>query len=452
VIKAVPSSLTARLALLTAAWVTAGLVVAWVLVSGVAASYIERSFDDRLADLLDAVVAGTELEPDGAPVLQRPVSEPRFDRPYSGVYWQIAAPGGRLATSRSLWDQALPTSPPDQAGVQMRRAPGPAGQHLRIAARDIALPDGDAKLQVLVAIAHDDVHIEISRLRRTLAFGFAVVGVGLVAATVLQVSLLLAPLRRLRRAVAELRAGRRGALHIRAGAEVQPLITEIDALVAQNRATVERARGHVGNLAHALRTSLAVIRNALEAPGAPDTGLVRREVAAAEGLVAHHLGRARTAGLVGATAEDVPVLAVVEEIAAALRLLFADKGLCIRVAGDASARARCERQDLAEMVGNLMENACKWGRARVQVEVRAEKERVVVSVADDGPGLAADQMTRALARGTRFDEAAPGSGLGLAITKDLVGLYGGELSLGAADTGGLEARLFLMRAPSAGEG
>jgi signal transduction histidine kinase len=451
VTRIVPTSLTARLALLTATWVAAGLVAAWFVVSGLAASTIERSFDDRLADLLDAVVAGTEMEADGAPVLQRPVSEPRFDRPYSGVYWQILAPAGRIATSRSLWDQALPPSPPDQPGVQMWRAPGPAGQHLRIAARDIALPDGEAKLQVLVAIAHDDVHIEIGRLRRALAIGFAIVGVGLVAGTVLEVSLLLAPLRRLRRAVSELRAGRRGALQVRAGAEVQPLIAEIDALVAQNRATVERARGHVGNLAHALRTNLAVIRNALEVPGGADTALVRREVAAAESLVAHHLGRARTAGLTGATAEDVPVLAAVEDIAAALRRLFADKALSISVAGDDKLRARCERQDLAEMVGNLMENACKWGRTRVRVEVREDGGRVAVRVADDGPGLPAEQMALALARGARIDEAAPGSGLGLAIVNDLAGLYGGELTLGAADAGGLEARLFLMRAPSAGE-
>lgn len=454
-IRLIPTSLTGRLALLTATWVAGGLVVAWVLVSGLAASYIERAFDARVAGLLDAVVAGTELEPDGTPVLRRSVSEPRFDQPLSGVYWQIEAPDGRVATSRSLWDQTLPPAKPDHAGVLMGGAIGPVHQHLRIAERDIALPDSEAKLHVLVAVAHNETHIEIGRLRRALAIGFALVGAGLVAGTVLEVSLLLAPLRRLRRAVADLRAGKRGALQVRAGAEVQPLIAEIDELVAQNRATVERARGHVGNLAHALRTNLAIIRNALEAPGAPDTALMRREVAAAERLVAHHLGRARTAGLVGTTAEDVPVREVVEETAAALRRLFADKALRIEVDGDATLRARGDRQDLGEMVGNLMENACKWGRSRVRVEVRAAGSRVLVSVSDDGPGLAADQVPRALARGVRMDEAAPGSGLGLAIVGDLAALYGGDLTLGSAAIGGLEARLSLMRAlmraPPAGE-
>ncbi len=420
-----------------------GLVAAWFLVADQASSYIERWFDTRLRGLLDAVVAGTDIGPDGSPVMARPVSEPRFDRPLSGVYWQIEAPGGRIATSRSLWDQTLPPGTPGHEGVLLHSVPGPAGQHLRIAERDIALPDSGAKLTVRVAVAHDETYAEKLRMRNGLALGFAVLGTGLVAGTVLAVALLLAPLRRLRWAVADLRAGNGDRLHVSAAAEVRPLIAEIDALVAQNRTTVERARSHIGNLAHALRTDLAVLRNALEAPGGPDLDLAQRQVAAAERLVAHHLARARTAVLVGTAAEDVPVLAVATEVATALRRLFAGRTLHIAVTGDAALRARCERQDLSEMLGNLMENACKFAASQVTVTVAAAAGRVVVKVCDDGPGLAAEHIPRALERGVRLDQEARGSGLGLAIVADLAGLYGGALALRPAGQGGLMVILSL---------
>ncbi|CAH2600333.1 Histidine kinase [Rhodovastum atsumiense] len=448
--RVVPASLTARLSLLTCAWVACGLVAAWLLVSGQAAAYIERAFDERLTGLLDAVVAGTDLNADGTPVMRGLVSEPRFDRPFSGVYWQIEGPGGRMATSRSLWDQILPRETVPHDEVLMRKVPGPAGQHLRIAERDIALAEEGGRLRVLVAMAHDETYHEIRRLRGGLAVGFALLGAGLVVGTALQVSLLLAPLRRLRRAVADLRAGQRGRLELTAGAEVQPLIGEIDALVAQNRATVERARGHIGNLAHALRTDLAVMRNALEAPDGTDLALIRHQLAATERLVQHHLARARTAALTGATAEDVPVRAVVEELSVVLRRLFAARGMQIRVDGDGELRARCERQDLAEMLGNLMENACKWGRTLVTVTVAYAPAQVLVEVSDDGPGLPEQEIPQALSRGGRLDEAAPGTGLGLAIVADLALLYGGALSLGRATLGGLRAGLSLPAAPAIG--
>jgi signal transduction histidine kinase len=442
-----PASLTGRLALLTGVWVAAGLLATWIVVAGIVVSHIEEAFDARLSGLLDAVVAGTETEPDGRPVLRRAVSEPGFDEPLSGVYWQTEGPGG-VATSRSLWDQTLPPAQANHAGRVVRDVPGPRGQHLRLAEQDVALPESTTPLHVQVAVARDDTDAEIGRLRRVLGIGFGLLGAGLVAGSVIQVSFVLAPLRRLRGAVAELRAGRRRTLDVPAGAEVQPLVAEIDALVAQNRATVERARSHIGNLAHALRTSLAVMRNAVDDPDAVDLDVLRSQLVAAERLVDHHLTRARTAALAGSTAEDVAVASLAEEIAAALRRLFADKAVVIEVTGVIRLRARCDRQDLAEMVGNLMENACKWGRTLVAVTVGEIPGRVVVGVADDGPGLRPEQIQRALDRGARFDEAAPGSGLGLAIAADLAALYGGDLTLGRSKFGGLQAWLSLPAARS----
>ena len=435
-----PRSLTVRLALLTGVWVACGLMAAWLLVAGAAATYIENSFTTSLDGLLDAVVAGAELDPAGLPVLGRAVSEPRLDEPFSGVYWQIDGPDGGLATSRSLWDQTIPQRPISGPGVRLRSVIGPDHQHLRIAERDIVLPENGARLHVRVAMAHDDVYHDIDRMRHRLAAGFAVLGAGLVAGTVLEVSLLLAPLRRLRRALAGLRAGRNRTLGVHAGAEVAPLIAEIEALVAQNRATVERARGHIGNLAHALRTDLAVLHNALEAG---DLEAARAQVAGAETLVAHHLARARSGALTGATAEDVPLIGVADEVAGALRRLFAARELTIEVHGPESLRARCDRQDLSEMLGNLLENACKWASHRVRLVAREEKGMARITVADDGPGMKPEEMPRVLARGVRLDSGPSGSGLGLAIVADLAGLYGGALSLEAARPHGLRAVLTL---------
>lgn len=438
-------SLTRRLALLTGLWVAAGLALTWVFVADVASREMERSFDARLAGFLDAVAAATGLDAAGHPVLLRPVSDPRFQQPLSGLYWQIDGPGDLRTTSRSLWDQELPAGAIGHPGVTSSDITGPRGEHLRMIERDIQVPGATEMLHVQVAAARDATQAEIRRLRGMLAFGFVLLGVGLVAVMVLQVSAALAPLRRLRRAVAGLRDGSRAALDLKVPPEVQPLVAEITALVAQNRATVERARGHVGNLAHALRTNLAVLRNTLDSD---DREAAIRQLATAERLVQHHLGRARTAALAGSAATELPLRAAAEDIATALEQLFTDRAIDIEVLGDAALRVRCEHADLSEMLGNLMENACKWARHRVRVTIGAASGQVFALVEDDGPGLPPAQLDAVRSRGARLDEAVPGSGLGLAIVTDLATLYGGGLDLSAtpAPLGGLAARLWLPTA------
>lgn len=440
----IPRSLTVRLAVATALWVAVGLAAAWMQVSGLVVRQMRESFDSRSLALLDQVIAAAGVDADGNPVLTRPIAEPRFDQPLSGTYWQIALGPDRVATSRSLWDQRLPVGQGHGAALRSADLAGPRRQHLRMLERDVVLPDVAEPLHVQVAVARDGLDREISHLRRSLAMTFALIGVGLVAVVVATVSIGLRPLRRLRRAVAGLRSGRQSELRVAVPREVQPLVAEIDALVRQNRATVERARNHVGNLAHALRTRLAVLRNALDGGGAADLALAARELEAADHIVQHHLARARAAALAGAAGSRTEVLPVAQEIAAALRRLQAESGVGITVEGSAALTVRCERQDLAEMIGNLTENACKWARSRVGLRIEpASASEVAVIVTDDGPGLPADQLSEAQARGARFDEAKPGSGLGLAIVADLARLYDGELVLDRALEGGLLARLTL---------
>ncbi len=424
-------SLTLRLALLAALWVAAGLVLAGWFVAGLAERQMRAAADARLGTLVDGVVAVLGADVDGVATVQRPPSGAAFDQPLSGEYWQVSAARGAqrvLAQSRSLWDARLP--PPAVTGTgetALRSLPGPRGEPLRLLERVVELPNAPAPWVVQVGLDATATEREIARLHRGLALVLLLLGVGLVAGVALQVVHAMRRLRGLRDALAEVRAGRRERLAMPAPSEVAPLVEEVDALIAQNQATLDRARAHAGNLAHALKTPVSVLRNALDRP-APDTATALDQVAALERTVQHHMARARSAAL-GTGGTLAAPLEAARSVARALQRLQAERGLEITVTGDAAARVRVDGQDLVEMIGNLMENACKWAVRRVAVRVEADPaaRRVRILVEDDGPGL--PDGTAALARGVRLDEAMPGAGLGLAIVRDLAALHGGGIDL-----------------------
>ena len=433
---AVRGSLTRRLAGLTALWVAVGLGLLCLFVVRTDERQIEAAADARLASWLDAVVASVAFDPASGPLLLRPLADPEFDRPLSGHYWQLTGPGQTIATSRSLWDSRLaaPLSPAEagEGGLRARNMRGPRGEVLRVLERDVQIAGrlGQVPIAVQVAVLREGTDAEIAGLRRQVVLAFVVLGTGLVLAVAMLVVWGLRPLRRTQEELVEVREGRRLHMDIQAPAEIVPLVAEIEALIEQNRATVERARNHVGNLAHALKTPIAVLRNAVEAE---DSTTARGQLATLERLVQHHLRRARASALAGSAGAECAPLAVAEALATALRRLTAAKGITIRTGGEAAARLRADSQDFTEMLGNLMENACKYGRTQVAVTVEAAPPgRVTVAVEDDGPGLDEGEDAVALSRGVRLDEAKPGSGLGLAIVTDLATLYGGTLTLGPA--------------------
>lgn len=438
------NSLTRRLTLLTTLWVAIGLgLMGWFVVR-TDERQIEAAADARLSSLLDAVVAAAAFDPSSGPLLTRPLADPEFDRPLSGHYWQITGPGGSEATSRSLWDSRLAPPLREPEGVRARDMEGPRGERLRTLERDVQIEGrfGRAPITVQVAVAREGTDEEIASLRQNVILAFALLGTGLVGVVALIVIWSLRPLRRTQQELVEVREGRRQHMDVVAPTEIAPLVAEIEALIEQNRATVERARTHVGNLAHALKTPIAVLRNALDQG---DASGARAQAATLERLVQHHLRRARAGALAGTAGAESRPMAIAEALATALRRLTAARGVVIRVTGEAEARIRADSQDLTEMLGNLMENACKYGVGQVAVRVRAEPaRRVLIEVEDDGPGLPEGEDGAALLRGVRLDEAKPGSGLGLAIVSDLAALYGGHLTLERGRSlGGLVARLDL---------
>ncbi len=460
------NSLAFHLIASAAVWCALVLSVAGWLLSTLVGDMVESNFDARLSVLLEGLVAGSEIGPDGQLEVRPQLGEPRFTQPLSGWYWQIGAPDHPLDRSSSLWDQTLPVPPApggrpwtgvatDQAagpwtGPWTGDVAGPDGQSLRLLVRLITLPDRAAPL--LFAIAGDRAEIAAQKRRfdRLLTLALAGLLLVLLAALLLQVRIGLAPLRRIEASLAAIRAGRARRLEGHLPAELEPLALELNALLDHGEALVERARTHVGNLAHGLKTPLAVLHNEAERTEGALAVLVARQVEQMRRLVDHYLARARavaTGSVLGARTEVLPVL---RDLARTLERIHIDRhddgALAIELACPPGLAFRGARQDLEEMLGNLLDNACKWAAHRVSVEAARNAARLLVTIDDDGPGLPAERRAEVLERGRRLDEQVPGSGLGLAIVADIALLYAGRLALEAAPSGGLRVRLDLPAA------
>ncbi len=451
------NSLAFHLIASAAVWCALVLSAAGYLLSALVGDTVESNFDARLAVLLEGLVAGSELGPDGKLELRLQLGEPRFTQPLSGWYWQIGDPEHPLERSSSLWDQTLPLppAPAGQPATDLSTGPwtgdviGPDGQSLRLLVRAITLPDAAAPLLYAVAGERAEISAQKRRFDRLLSLALGGLFLGLLGALLLQVRIALAPLRRIEAALAAIRAGRARRLEGRLPTELQPLALELNALLDHGEALIERARTHVGNLAHGLKTPLAVLHNEAERSDGALAALVGRQVAQMRRLVDHHLARARamaTGQVLGARTEVLPVLG---DLARTLERIHALKVLAIEVDCPPGLAFRGARQDLEEMLGNLLDNACKWAAHQVRVEALRQAGRLRVTIDDDGPGLPAERRAEVLERGRRLDEQVPGSGLGLAIVADIALLYGGAIALEAAPAGGLRVALDLPAAPAA---
>lgn len=414
------------------------------------------ALDGELVSAVESLLAGVKAET-GQLALPAPPNDARFGRVYSGRYFQVGvldetATLRPAARSRSLYDAeiAVPARVLADLGQDFGRtaifaADGPDGQPLRAAAEAVQLA-GLAEPVVLIAAA--DVRPALrdaNRFAVTLWLALAALGAGLIAAVFFQVRVGLAPLDAVRQDVAAVRRGRAARLSGDYPLEVAPLTDELNALLDSNRAIVERARTHVGNLAHALKTPISVLRNEAGANEGPLSELVARQTEAMARNVEHYLQRAQAAAraeAVGARCEVGPVL---EDVGRTLERLYGrQKDLDLTVETVPGLVFRGERQDLEEMAGNLMENACKYGRGQVLARaVPSGRDAFALIVEDDGPGIESAAAMDVLKRGKRLDESTPGQGLGLAIVDDLARLHGGALELGRSALGGLCATLRL---------
>jgi signal transduction histidine kinase len=448
-------SLQARLIAAAAVWTLLGLVVGGFVLSGIFRASVESDFDARLRFDLEGMIAAAEPGPAGQVSLRGRFTDPRFERVYSGWYWQISPEGknaGEPQISRSLWDHTIAVgNMVTRNGVQWSRGDGPEGQRLHIVSRHVEFPIADTpspndtqSYRFMVAGDSTQLEEEVARFNSTLLWSFALLGIGLVGGIFVQVRVGLIPLRRLRLALARIRDGKARKLDGTFPAEIAPLAAELNALIEHSAEVVARARTHVSNLAHFLKTPLTVISSEASANPGPFADTVTKQVGTMRRQVDHYLARARAAGAVSAIGNRTDVLPVLDDLARVLRRIHADRGVDIATECPDGLRFRGERQDLEEMAGNLMDNACKWARGRVRVSAaRLSGTTLEIVVGDDGPGLSLEEISHIGERGERLDESVPGTGLGLAIVRDIARLYGGSLSLGRSFLGGFEARLVL---------
>lgn len=431
------SSLSRRLIAAAVVWLCLLLVVGGVVLRDAFRDTVERQFGNRLDAVLRVMAAAAEEAPDGTVSLTRPLGDPRFEQAYSGWYWQIAAPAGDLLRSRSLWDSTLAVHAGEGIN-QTSRQTGPRGEPLLVVERDITFPGAAAPVHLMIAGDLGDVQAELRRFDILLGLALALLGGGAVVAVALQVRFGLRPLRVLHADLEAVRGGRRPRLSGAYPREVAPLAAAMNAVLDHDEVLIERARTHVGNLAHGLKTPLAVLQ--AEATATPDPGTVRAQVQAMTRLVEHHLGRASAvAGSGRALGTWVDVEPVVRDLAAVLTRIHGDRPLTLDWSIPKGTRFRGQREDLEEILGNLMDNACKWARDHVRVTAGTSGGRLQINVEDDGPGLSPDQAAAAARRGERLDEAVPGWGLGLSIAADLAALNGAALEFGRSPLGGLRA-------------
>ena len=452
-------------------WTAAAAVLAIVLLPigalGLGALY-RKEGEERTRDYIRVrltVLVAESLDHSGAePRPPRDLGEPLFNIAHSGWYWQVKPLDGdqtQRLVSKSLAGELfrLPSElgvKPDRSGLRWGVVDGPGGNNekLWVAERIHSVGDerGERSYAYAVAVTRQTIDIDVASFQRRLGLSFAFGGLVLVLATLLPVRFALRPLKAIEEGLTAIRSGKAKELEGELPDEIKPLQQEINALLLSNQQIIERARTQVGNLAHALKTPLAVITNEAGEDKSPLAEKVRDQAALMRDQVNLYLERARMAARIGVIGGMTEVRPVAEGLSRALSRIYKERQVDITLHCPPDARFQGEKQDLEELLGNLLDNACKWAESEVLLEISVTKAEtgkaplLLVIVDDDGPGLAPELRQQAVDRGKRLDESKPGSGLGLSIVADLADLYRGSFTLGDAPQGGLRAELRLPAA------
>jgi signal transduction histidine kinase len=456
------ASLGRRLLLAAMAFIAVAMVVAAVAVGFVLHRFVQGQIDQRLDSQVTFLSSMLRTGSDGRISLSGSADGPPFERKRRGWYWQVVGPvnslrsqsldGGALAMPDAPEMGAPPPPPPPRADRPPKDdrpkpadGPGPDDEHLHYRIKQAVI--SGAPVTIMVSAPRAAVWGPLREAMTTLAISLGVLGLSLVLAILLQVRLGLRPLERLRQSVADVRNGKSERVPSRQPLEVQPLVAELNGLLDQNAANLERARRHVANLAHGLKTPLATLAIALSSLESRKADQLGPVVHLMERRIRHHLGRARAAALSGPVRTQTVIAPRVRDLGEVLTKVHADRAVTLTVDIPADIAVACEQQDFDEMVGNLMENAFKWARGRIAIRAIPEPRMIALVIEDDGPGLRPEEISKVIRPGERLDESAPGFGFGLSITRELAELYGGNVDLDASKLGGLQVSLRLPSAP-----
>ncbi len=448
-----PNSLALRAIFFSTIWAAISLFAIASVITALYRSAAEKSFANILSAQLFNLIAASDIDENGKLNGAPDLGDIRYQQPDSGWYWSVEPVTSKVTGAlKSLSLDGKTVASPDPQGVpfssDFRRnylAEGLDGETLDVYETEVSLGTEDQVARFRVMGNHNEFEAEISEFSKSLYLYLSLFGIGSIAVNAMAILAGLHPLKRAREALAAVREGKAHRLDGKFPQEIEPLANEMNALIDNNRRIVERSRTQVGNLAHSLKTPLSVIINEGRDLGGRPGKLVGEQAQAMQTQIQHYLQRARVAAQRDSVVFRAPVLPVIERMLRVMRKLNPDKIFVLEGHG-ADVMFAGESEDFEEILGNLLENAAKWGKKRVRIAIESSNSTFSVSIADDGPGLGDDQMAEALKRGRRLDETKPGTGLGLSIVSDTVREYGGELKLGRSDLGGLDVTMRLPRA------
>ena len=438
-------SLKFRLIAISLAWLAFSLLATGAVLVLLFRAHMQRHFDQALQSHLEELVAAASSGADGSLNLSWEPADPRFRKPLSGWYWEMRSGDETLKRSPSLAGRTIPAVMATREPRIFDNIPGPGGVRLRIAAQDIALPGSSRPLSVLVAGPCVTVQNDVLIFMGQLAAALITLGLTLGALIAAQVTYGLRPLAMVRAGLMQVRQGRGSRLQADGPSEIAPLIDELNELLDERDTMVAQARAEAGNLAHALKTPIAVIRNEASSLPEKERATFKAEADKMIRVVEHHLLAARAQMKKRRVPAGASLDRVMDDVRFSLERLYPGRKLEFDL--PKGLKAICAEDDLGEMIGNLADNACKWASQMVRISAKRSGGRVLVQIDDDGRGLNEDQRAQALMRGERLDESLPGHGLGLSIAVKLAAIHGGKLRLERSEIGGLAAILDL---PAAG--
>jgi signal transduction histidine kinase len=451
-----PRSLAFRVVAFSTIWAIVTLIVIYTVIAALYRETSERGFDSLLSAHLFNLIGSVGVSPTGALTGAPDLGDLRFSEPQSGWYWEVEpisqGLAGRLRSlsmTRSVPSPDVAEAPFNSSFQRNYVTEGLGGEELEVFENEFVLDAQNRVARFRVMGNRSELENEIGIFERRLFTYLSLFGIGMIAINAAAILLGLRPLARVRQALAQVREGTAQRLGGSFPTEIEPLANETNALIENNRRIVERSRTQVGNLAHSLKTPLAVLLNEARALGGEKGRIIADQAAAMQGQLEHYLQRARIAAQRDSVVYRTPVTPLLERMARVMAKLNAGMTVTFVPPGEEMIFAG-EREDLEEIVGNLLENAMKWGRRRVTISLSATppvdgQNMFAIIIEDDGPGIPDDKAREVMKRGKRLDETKPGTGLGLAIVSDLVNEYGGRIELGRAALGGLKAVVLLRR-------
>jgi signal transduction histidine kinase len=437
-------SLTFRILLLSSIWIALALIVTGLMLLTFYRAHIEEHYDAHVRMHMEELVSAAQLSEAGELLLAYPPSDPRYQVKYSGWYWEIRHQGKVLAGSPSLdggqirlgqvesaeYEDTIVVEGPDGEAIRVQMLQNPAG----IPGETLLLVGSAPMMGVTDDVIDVTGHLLLS---------FALLGLGLLFAVFLQVRVTLKPVHDISQGIHHIHRGKSERVDGEFPNDIQPLVDELNNILEHNSVLLRRARNQVGDLAHSIKNPLTVINHEARAMDNNAGRLILKQAADISNSVSHHLSRARAFGTANVMGSSTQVRPVAEDLVFALKRIYKDRNLDFDLSGICNCAVRCEAQDLEEMLGNLMDNACKWAKKRVIIHCVGQGNRCSLYVEDDGSGIPDDKISQVLQRGRRLDETREGDGLGLNIVQELVGLYSGSLYLGRSGWGGLSVQMDL---------